>query len=146
MGGGANCYNFAKLASVVPLRRIVYILLLLCLPLYGYAMQGGLPPAGDTGTLVHELQHEAGIQHHHHEEDGSVHYDESDESFEHAQDHSSPSQPVGFAVARMVLPAEQPVCEPGLYVAQAVAEPFLDGPHRPPAPSLGPTAEGTPHA
>jgi len=131
---------------VIPLRRIVYILLLLCLPMYGFAMQGSLPPVADAVSLIHELEHDEGIHHHHHEDDGSIHYDESDASLDHAHEHSSPSQPVGFGLPHLVLPPEQPVSELGPYVAQAVPEPFLDGPHRPPASSLGHTAGGSLHA
>ena len=109
-------------------------------------MQGSLPPAAGAVSLVHELEHDEGIHHHHHEDDGSVHYDESDESLDHAQERSSPLQPVGFGLPRLVLPPEQPVSELGPYVAQAVPEPFLDGPHKPPAFSLGLTAGGSMHA
>ena len=131
---------------MIPLRRIVHLLLLLCLPLYGFAMQGGLPPVAEAVSLVHMLEHDRDIHHHHHEDDGTVHYDESDESLDHAHEHCSSSQPVGFGFPRLVLPALQPVSEPGPYIAQAVPEPFLDGPHRPPAFALGHAAGGTLHA
>jgi hypothetical protein len=130
---------------MIPVRRIIQLFLLLCLPLYGFAMQGSLPPVAGAATLVHEIEHEKGI-HHHHEDDGSVHYDESDESLDHAQEHSSPSQPVGFDLPRLAFPSEHPAVERGPYIAQAVPEPFLDGPHRPPAFSLGRLAGGTLHA
>lgn len=108
-------------------------------------MQGSLLPVADAVSLAHELVHEEGIHHHHHADDGSVHYDESDESLDHAHEHSSPSQPVGFGISRLALPAGQPVSELGPYTAQAVPAPFLDGPHRPPALSLGHTAGGSLH-
>lgn len=128
------------------LRRFVYLLLLLCLPLYGFAMQGSLAPVAGGATLVHELEHDEGVSHHHHEDDGSIHYDESDASLDHAQEHSSPSQPAGFGLPRLSFPPEQAVSEPASYVARAVPEPFLDGPHRPPAFALGRAAGGTLHA
>ena len=122
---------------MILVRRIIHILLLFCLPLYGFAMQGGLPRDGGGASLAHQLEHkiehDQGIHHHHHEEDGSVHYDESDESRDHAQEHSSTSQPAGFGLARMTFPPEQSVSELGAYIAHSVPEPFLDGPHRPPA-------------
>ena len=81
------------------MRRIVYILLLLlCLPLHGFAMQGGLPLAAGAPTLLHEIEHDQGVQHHH-DEDGSVHYDDSDKSLDHAQEHSCSAQPAGFALS-----------------------------------------------
>jgi hypothetical protein len=131
---------------VILLRRIVHILLLLCLPLYGFAMQAGLPTAVGTTSIIHELDHEDGVHHHHHhKDDGSVHYDESDESLDHAQEHSTSSQSAGVSFSRLSVPAEQLVSELVPYVAQAVPEPFLDGPHRPPASSLGQTAGGMLH-
>lgn len=128
------------------LRRIVYLLLLFCLPLYGYAMQSGLPSAAGATSLLHQVEHDEGVQHHHHEEDGSVHYDESDESLDHAQEHSSPAQPAGFGLPSLTVPPEQPVSETKPYLARPVPEPFLDGPHRPPARTPGPAAGGMLHA
>ena len=128
------------------MRRIVHILLLFCLPLYGFAMQGGLPHVVDAVSLIHEVEHDEGIHHHHHEEDGSIHYDESDESLDHAHESSSSSQPVGFGLPPLLLPVEHPVSELGPYIAQTVPAPFLDGPHRPPALSLGHRTGGLLHA
>lgn len=108
-------------------------------------MQGGMPPVDGATSLVHALEHQEGVQHHH-EADGSVHYDDSEESLDHAQEHSSPMQPVGFGVLRLAIPPEQAGSEPGSYLAQAVPEPFLDGPHRPPASALGHAAGGRLHA
>lgn len=105
-----------------------------------------MSPVADAVSLAHELEHAEGVHHHHHEEDGSIHYDESNESLDHAHEHPSPSQPVGFGFPRLELPAQQPGAELGPYIAQAVPEPFLDGPHKPPAFSLGHTAGGSLHA
>jgi hypothetical protein len=126
------------------LRRIVHIFLLLCLPLYGFAMQSSLPPAGGAAALVHELEHDEGV-YHHHEDDGSVHYDESDESLDHVQDSSSSPQPANFSLPHVTVPPEQLAGRPQVYIALAVPEPFLDGPHRPPASSLGHAAGGLLH-
>lgn len=108
-------------------------------------MQGSLPPAVGAVSLIHELEHDEGT-YHHHEEDGSVHYDESDASLDHAQEHSSPSQPAGLGFPRLTVPPEQSVSEVGAYVAQPPPEPFLDGPHRPPTLALGHAAGGMLHA
>ena len=128
------------------MRRLVHLLLLFCLPLYGFAMQGGLPHAQGPAPLVHVLEHEQGVQHHHHEEDGSVHYDASDESLDHVQECSSHSQPFGFSLPQLTVPPEEAASEPDAYLARTVPEPFLDGPHRPPAFAPGPAAGGMPHA
>lgn len=108
-------------------------------------MHGGVQPAAGAAALVHEIEHEEGILHHH-DEDGTVHYDASDASLAHVQDHSSCAQPAGFGLARLMLPSDKARSAPGLYVAQVVPEPFLDGPHRPPASSPGYAAGGTLHA
>lgn len=126
------------------MRRFFYLLLLLCLPLYGFAMQGSLPQAYGGQPLAHELVHEEGVHHHHHEEDGSVHYDESDESFAHLHEHSC-AQPISFGLRSLTVPPERQVSVPALFTASAVPEPFLDGPRKPPRHALGLAAGGTPH-
>jgi hypothetical protein len=130
---------------VILLRRIVRLLLLLCLPLYGFAMPGSLPPVAGAAALAHQLEHNQGV-HHHHEADGSIHYDESDQSLDHAQEHCSPLQPIGFGAARALIHPQQPVLEPGSYLNRFSPAPFLDGPHRPPAPAPGHAAGGSLHA
>ncbi|MGJ9417911.1 hypothetical protein ACHAC9_09115 [Massilia sp. CMS3.1] len=108
-------------------------------------MHGSLPAVAGAASIVHEVDHDESV-YHHHEDDGSVHYDDSAESVEHTQEHASPLQPVGFGLARLIVPSEQAVSELGSYLAQAVPEPFLDGPHRPPACALGHAAGGMLHA
>jgi len=116
-------------------RRYFCLLLLICLPLQSFALQGGrLLSVG----IAHELQHDQGIQHHHHDEDGSVHYDKSDESEQHVAEHSASSHSVWVPAAA---PPQMPVAAARL-LAQAepvrfIPAPFLDGPHRPPASALG---------
>lgn len=126
------------------MRRLVYIFLLVCLPMYGFAMQGSLTPAAGGSSLTHEVEHEQGV-YHHHEDDGSLHYDQSEESLDHAQEHSSPSQPADFDLPYLTVPAEQPLNELGFYIPRSVPNPFLDGPQKPPALALGHAAEGTLH-
>ena len=108
-------------------------------------MQGGLPTAIGTTSFVHELEHDEDI-HHHHEDDGSVHYDESDESLDHAQEHSSSSQPAGFGLQYIRVTPEQQAMDPGTYIAVTVPDPCLKGPQRPPALSLGQPAGGMLHS
>lgn len=127
------------------MRRILYILLLLCLPLHGFAMQGGLPHADATSSLMHGLEHAEGVYHHHHQGEGSVHYDQSDESVEHVQDHSCSPHPAGFSLPALIVPPEQQVSKLAPFVADAVPEPFLDGPRKPPRLTPGQAAGGQPH-
>lgn len=142
-GAEPRCYN-PRIPRGRLLRRIFYVLLLLCLPLYGLAMQGGLPHTDASASLAHALEHEKGV-YHHHDVDGSVHYDQSDESIEHVQDHSCSSQPAGSSMAALAVPPEQQIVGRTPFLAQAVSEPYLDGPRKPPRHALGHAAGGTSH-
>ncbi|MFC0253628.1 hypothetical protein [Massilia consociata] len=126
------------------MRRIVHILLLLCLPLYGFAMQGGAQHAYGVATLAHLLEHEEGVQHHH-DDDGSVHYDDSEASRDHAQDHSSCAQPATCSFQPRTVPPEQLVTRVPVHPEQPAPEPYLDGRRKPPRHALGHAAGGLPH-
>ncbi|MFN3791522.1 hypothetical protein [Massilia sp.] len=128
------------------MRRFISILLLLCLPLYGFAMQGGLPQAYGAGSLAHAVAHEENILHHHHEDDGSVHYDASEQSLAHAQDHHSCAQPADLVVPAPILPPEQLLSSVLVPAAVALTETFLDGPRKPPRHAPGHAAGGMTHA
>ncbi|UVW27121.1 hypothetical protein [Massilia sp. H6] len=110
------------------MRRIFYLLLLLCLPLHGFAMQGG-------------LAHAQALPHHHHD-GGPAHYDGSDESLEHMQEHSCSPHPAGLSLPSPIIPPEQQVSKLAPFVARAVPEPFLDGPRKPPRLAPGHAAGG----
>lgn len=117
------------------MRRFFCLLLLICLPLHSFALQGGLPL---SAQIVHELEHDQGIQHHHHEDDGSIHYDQSDESAQHAQDHPASPHSAWSPAPHVFTPAAARLsARVALEPSRFVPEPFHDGPHRPPAPSLG---------
>ena len=75
------------------MRRLICILLLLCLPLQSFAAQGGALLSGSLAgqAIAHELDHAAEIEHNH-EDDGSVHYDDSDESVQHSHESSASLQ------------------------------------------------------
>lgn len=119
--------------------------MLFCLPLYGFAMQGSVPTATGVVSLVHTLDHDEGVSHHH-EADGSVHYDQSDASTEHTQEHSCAAQPAGCGLPRSTLFFGKATAQLGSYVPVVVPEPVLEGPHRPPAFPLGQAAGGSWHA
>lgn len=115
------------------MRRIICLLLLVCLPLQGFALPWSMstPAAG----VLHEIDHDEGRLHHH-DDGGSVHYDDSEESAEHLQDHSSP-QPVALIAPQ--LPGVPP--EPAMAAvggdSSFLPDPLPDRLQRPPAPSLG---------
>jgi len=128
------------------LRRFITILLLLSLPLYGFAMRGGLPQAYGAGALAHAVAHDENILHHHHEDDGSVHYDASEKSLAHAQDHHSCAQPADLLLPALIVPPEQLLSSVVVPAAQSLPEPFLDGPRKPPRHAPGHAAGGMTHA
>lgn len=116
------------------MRRFFCLLLLICLPLQSFPLQGKQLLSAD---IAHELQHDQGVQHHH-GDDGEIHYDSSDESAQHAVDSAGTSgsawspaphlAPMPAAPLRLLV-----LVEPG----QWVPDPQLDSPDKPPAPSLG---------
>jgi hypothetical protein len=74
-----------------PVRRFLCIFLLMLLPLQSFAVQGGWFAPGGAYDIAHELEHLEGTSHHH-DDDGSIHYDDSGESDKHFAEHSASSQ------------------------------------------------------
>ena len=113
------------------MRRLFCILLLICLPLQSFASQvAGLQTLKVSG-MFHEAERLTEM--HHHDDHGSVHYDDSDESAAHADEHSAVVQVsllnrsnLAFEVSLFSL-VDFP--DPASYVPK----PFLDDPQRPPA-------------
>ena len=99
-------------------------------------MQWGTLLAGSATTIMHEVEHDEHVQHHH-EEDGSIHYDDSDESAQHLLDHPASSQPVHSAMPLMPGAPDQLVSTVALDAVSYIPDPLLDCPHRPPALALG---------
>lgn len=58
------------------------------MPLYSIAMHGGWSDAGNAFDLTHEAAHLGGSSHHH-MDDGSLHFDDSEESAQHHADHTA---------------------------------------------------------
>ncbi len=105
------------------------------LPLHSFAMQGGGLFAGKMFDIAHEVEHLEATSHHH-DDDGSVHYDDSGESAAHFADHSASQQsaslPSGAMPSLMIEPYTIKLHEPAYYLP----DPFLEDPQRPPS-SLG---------
>jgi hypothetical protein len=118
------------------MRRFLCILLMLLLPLQGFAMQRN--QAIQTGDLsfVHEVLHDEHISHHH-EDDGSVHFDSSDESVQHVQDHSCSPPPGGLFVPELAPAPNELVETVSIHLVTFIPDPMLEMPHRPPATTLG---------
>lgn len=118
------------------MRRFLTILLLLLLPLHGFATQIGWATAGHDHTIAHELEHAQGTSHHH-QYDGTIQYDESAESAEHVLEHTS-------CQLAFTLPSNgiRPLMLTSVLIAKAEAwqyipDPIPERPQRPPSTSLG---------
>lgn len=77
-------------SSPVPLpiqsvRRLVLILLMIMLPWHASASLVGTGSHDLNGAVLHAVEHDLRIAHHHHD-DGTMHYGESDASQEHLAD------------------------------------------------------------
>ena len=87
--------------------------------------------AGNMFDIAHEVEHLEATSHHH-EDDGSVHYDNSGESAAHFADHSASQQSASLPSVAMPLLTIQPftikLYEPAYYFP----DPFLEDPQRPP--------------
>ncbi|WEF32961.1 hypothetical protein [Pseudoduganella chitinolytica] len=117
------------------MRHLLCLLLMLCLPLQSFALQWEHVLAGDI-TLAHEVEHDEHVQHHH-DADGTVHYDNSEDSAHHVQDHSCTPQPAAMPLPLPALVVPEPVGFLRPAGTAAPPDPLLDCPHRPPSRALG---------
>jgi hypothetical protein len=117
-------------------RRLFLLLLICLLPLHSFAMQFGTMTSAQAASIAHDLDHAGGVQHHH-ADDGTVHYDDSDESAKHVSDHSPAHQPPGLPLPAMPAMLTGPSSLPFGDITQFVPDPAPDGLLRPPSPSLG---------
>lgn len=72
------------------MRRLICLFMLMLLPLHGFAVQSGALHT-HAYDIAHAFSHENGVSHHH-AVDGTIHYDQSDESVKHASEHPACSQ------------------------------------------------------
>jgi len=122
-------------------RRLFCLLLLICLPLQSFASHvSSMQPLGLAGMASHEIDRSDEL--HHHDDGGAIHYDGSEQSVAHADDHSAPVQfsalnraAILFGLSPVSL-ADYP--EP----VSTIPEPCLDDPQRPPSFAPGLAAGG----
>lgn len=117
------------------MRHLLCLLLMLCLPLQSFALQWEHVLAGET-TLAHEIEHDEHVPHHH-DDDGAIHYGDSDESARHAQDHPGSPQPAAIPLTVQAGTAAELVSLVRPHGPAPMPDPLLGCPHRPPSASLG---------
>jgi len=115
-----------------PVRRYLCIFLLMLLPLHTFAMQGAWLSMGNTLDIAHEIEHAQNTGHHH-KADGSVHYDESDESTQHASDHSCFQQMATLPSDGIVSVNSATSSAIALPVKLGIRDGFPERPQRPPS-------------
>lgn len=113
------------------MHRLVFLLLLICLPLHSLALQlAGVQTQASAGAAT-ETGMAADL--HHHDDDGSVHYDDSAESIAHADEHSAGTQCFLLHPSAMVfslsLSSGIDYPDPVSYIPT----PWQEDPQRPPA-------------
>lgn len=111
------------------MRKFFCLLLLICLPLQSFALQGR---ALLSEGLAHTLQHDQGVQHHH-ADDGAVQYDDSDASHDHAAKHSAASHLAWSTAPHYVLPTLPAGTQYCAHRPCFLSDPLPDGPHKPPS-------------
>lgn len=99
---------------------------MLLLPLHGFAMQGGWYSSASAYDIGHEADHLAGAVHHHGDDHGAIHYDNSSDSVSHFAEHAAGH--VCFALPPAVLPqlaiaaSDALVPEPRHYLPDPIPE------------------------
>lgn len=105
------------------------------LPLHSFAMQGGGLSAGKMCDIAHEVEHLEATSHHH-DDDGSVHYDDSGESAAHFGDYAASQQSASLPSGALPSLLIEPYIIKFFELALSISDPFLEDPQRPLA-SLG---------
>ncbi|MBB4845812.1 hypothetical protein HNP55_004364 [Paucibacter oligotrophus] len=114
------------------LQRCLVFLLTLCLCWQALAHAGvGVLTAKAQRQQQHELLHFEGLAHHHDEQDGDFHQDESPASNKHSTADAGVFAPALLTEAARpsLLTCSEPPCE---FRASKTPQPCLSGPERPP--------------
>lgn len=123
------------------MRQLFCLLLLICLPLQSFAMQLGGVQRFDAAGLSHEFEHVQDL-HHHHEADGTVHYDDSEASIEHTDDRSPCSQHSLLKPSTVLFDHIAVSRAARADLVQYIPLPYLEEPQRPPSFAPGLAAGG----
>lgn len=122
------------------MRRLLCLLLLICLPLQSFASQIAGLRSLELAGLAHEIERSEEL--HHHDDDGSTHYDDSDASVTHADEHSSPVQLTLLKPSDLLFNLSQDSLADHPDPASPISDPCLDDPQRPPSFAPGLAAGG----
>jgi hypothetical protein len=109
---------------------------MLFLPLQSFALQGSRNSSASAFDISHEVDHLVGAAHHHDDDHGSIHYDNSGESAHHFAEHAAGTACIALPSTtippRLVDVSTAVIPAPGHYLP----EPFPERLQRPPC-SLG---------
>jgi hypothetical protein len=104
------------------------------IPLQALASQGTFALLGDSFDLVHELLHDE-VKIHHHDEDGTIHFNDSQESMKHHSEHAANAPLLGLlpvtGLPVVTLTVLSRVPTPSVWY---LPNPYLETPQRPPQP------------
>jgi hypothetical protein len=118
-------------------RRLFCIFLMILLPMHSFAMQGGWYSSASAFDISHELDHLVGAAHHHDDDHGSVHYDNSGDSSRHSAEHSAGHSCAALPSTELPLLT---ISVSGAAIPETphyLPDPFPERLQRPPSSSLG---------
>ncbi len=127
-----HCIIGVEFLDIFCVRRLICLFLLMMLPLHTFALQGGWTPKGNTFDLAHEIEHRQ-VTSHHHDIDGSIHYDDSTESAKHSADHKCCQQMATLLPAVLPLLNFPPSSMVVFHLGINVPDGFPERPQKPPS-------------
>ena len=100
-----------------------------------------MQPLGLAGMASHDTERVQDL-HHHHDDGSAIHYDDSEQSVAHADDHSAPVQFSALNRAAITFGVSPVSLTDFPDPVSTIPAPWLDDPHRPPSFTPGLAAGG----
>jgi hypothetical protein len=117
-------------------RRLIFVALTLSMLMQAMMLGNSFAAVGSKHPALHALMHWAGLAHHHHHHSG-YHQDQSPDSTQHVLMDGCLSGPAMIPSWPDALPGILDRCAAPIAAAQRMtAEPYLQGPRRPPRRSV----------
>lgn len=116
------------------MRRLFCLLLLVLVPLHAFAMQAGWHASGKAAySIAHEIDHLTGASHHHNDNHGGIHYDDSSASLQHLADHSAAHNCAAIPPSVVPMVAVRAIRMTALQPQHYLPDPFPQRLQRPPS-------------